>query len=69
MHPVGLHLEGQVGPVVEDEGDAVVSADGSQLAGSFQERPGLELLVTQLDDVDATGDTGRHERGQIGPIP
>ena len=37
-------------------------------AGPGDQRPGVELLVAQLDDVDAARDAGRHELGQVGTV-
>ena len=64
---VGTRFEGQVGPVVEHEGHAVGTAHLGGDAGR-QGRPGLELLVAELDHVDAPRDAGGEEIGQIGPV-
>ncbi len=61
-------LEGEVGPVVQHERDAVGAAGVSGDAGAGQERAGLEVLFSQLDDVDAAGDAGGHEAGEVRPV-
>ncbi len=65
---VGLHLEGQVGSIVEDEGHAVVVTDGADEAGPLHERLGVEVFLTKLDDVHASGDARGHEDFEVGPI-
>jgi hypothetical protein len=45
VHAVGPHLEGQVGPVVEEERDAGLPAHLGGHPGPGQQGPGLEVLV------------------------
>ena len=61
-------LEGEVGPVVQHERDAVGAADVTGDPGAGQEGAGLEVLLPQLDDVDAAGDAAGHEAGEVRPV-
>ena len=61
-------LEREVGPVVQHERDAVGAADVTGEPGAGEERARLEVLLPQLDDVDAAGDAGGHEVGQVRPV-
>jgi len=65
MDTVGAHFECQVGPVVEDEGHAVRAAHLSRHTRPGQQRPRLEILVTQLDDVHTALDARAEEVGQV----
>jgi hypothetical protein len=62
---VGAGLERQVRPVVQYEGDAVGPADAADEVGAGQKVARLEVLLSELDDVDAAGDAGGHEVGQV----
>ena len=68
MDAVGVHFEGQVGSIVEDEGHSVVEADSADEAGPLDERLRLKMLLAQLDDVHSAGDAGRDEMLEVGPI-
>ena len=68
VHPVGPDGQGQVGAIVEHEGDAGARQTSRDDDGPFEQRPGVEVLVPQLDDVDATGDAGGDEVGQVGSV-
>ncbi len=68
VHPVGLHLERQIGAVIEHEGHPEVAADRPNHPSSRQQGPRLEFFLTQLHHVDPALDAGRHERGQVGPV-
>ena len=61
MHAVGLHFEGKVGSVVEDERHPVGAAHLAGEAGPFDDGSRFEILVPQLHHVDATGDAGVNE--------
>ena len=62
------HLERQIGPVVQHERHAVGAAHGRRHGGPGQQRPGVELLVAQLDHVHPAGDAFVEEFGQVGPV-
>ena len=65
---VRLDLEGEVGPVVEEEGDAVLGTDPGGDAAPFDEVAGVEVLVPELHDVHAPRDAGVQERGEVGTV-
>ena len=65
---VGADLEGEIGPVVEDEGHAEVAAHRRRHPGPGEQGPGVEVLVPELDQVDAAGDARGQEVGQVGPV-
>src|SRR5439155_18250706 len=65
---VGLHLEGQVGAVIEDERDVAVATHTSREARPLEQQPGVEVLLAQLDHVDPAGDAPLEERGQVGTV-
>ena len=69
VDPVGPDLERQVGPVVEHEGHAVLAADRGRDAGPSQQRPRVEVLVAELDDVHPARDAARRgsRPGRAGP--
>ena len=54
VNAIGLRLERQVGTVIEDEWHAVLVAHVRRDPGSSQQWASVEILVAQLDDVDAT---------------
>jgi hypothetical protein len=62
---VGGDVEGEVGPIIEDERHAAIRADRLDEAGPRQKRHRLEMLLTQLHDVDPAGDAGLDEPGQV----
>jgi ABC-2 type transport system ATP-binding protein len=66
MDAVGFHLEREVGPVVEDERHAMVVTDAPDAARDLEQRPGFELLVAQLHDVDAARDACLEKALEIG---
>ena len=68
MHAVRPGLGGEIGPVVEDERDAEVVADAPRPAGHVEQRPGFEVLLAQLHEVDAAGDARLEEALEIGAI-
>ncbi len=68
MDSVRAELEGEVGPVVQDEGNVVLAADLEGDAGARQQRSCFERLFPQLDDVDPAADAGGQKAGQIGAI-
>src|SRR5699024_8723471 len=67
VEDIGSGQEGDIGAVVDGEqlpvppGRLPENLDGRDLG------PGLEALVAQLDDVDASGISGIEELGQITP--
>ncbi len=65
---VGPAREGQVGTVVEDEGDPEGPAHGGGPGGPLQQGAGLQALLPQLDEVDPAGDGGAEEVLEIGPV-
>ena len=69
VHAVRPRLEREVGTVVQHEGHAQVAAHGQRHCGPGQQRPGLELLVTELDHVHPAGDAVARGRwpGRAGP--
>ena len=68
MHAVRADLEREVGAVVQDEGDPVGRAHLLGQAGPLEQGPRLELLVPELDDVDAAADGGLEEEREIGAV-
>ena len=68
VDPVGPHLEGQIGSVVQDEGHAVVGADSGGEPGPLDQGAGVEFLVPQLDDVHPAARCRREEAGEVGTV-
>ena len=67
MDAVGAARLDEIRPVVEDEERAVLRARRAERLGGGDERVVVELLVAQLDDVDAAAqcrveDVSRHRR-------
>jgi hypothetical protein len=58
---VGTTCPDEIRPVIEDEERAVLLACHAKRLGRGDERVVLELLVAQLDDVDAAAQCGREE--------
>ena len=65
MDAIGANFEGKVGSIVENEGHACFGTHVSNESSSYQERLGVQLLLSQLDDVHPSGDTGRHKFTEI----
>jgi len=65
VHPVGAARLDEVGAVVEDEERAVLFARGAERPGRGDERLVGELLVAELDDVDATAQRRVEQRTGI----
>ena len=49
-------------------GTPKVGADLAGRGGPSQERPGVELLLPELDEVDAAADAGLDEGGEVGAV-
>jgi hypothetical protein len=65
MNSVGARGQGQVGSVVEDERNPGRSTHLAGQAGPVDDLTGVEVLLAQLDDVDAPGDARGNEVGQV----
>ena len=68
VDPVGPCLGDQVRTVVEHEGHPRGGADGPDESRTRHEVGVTELLVAQLDDVDAALDAATHECLEVRPI-
>ena len=68
MDAVGTDRSGQVGPVVEDEGDPEAGTDPLEQGGPRHD-PGVgQVLLAQLHDVDTPLDAATDEPIEIGPV-
>ena len=67
VHPIGLGEDGEVGAVVDDQGDAELARDRAGLDERFEQGPVGEALVAELDEVDASADGAREEVGEVRP--
>ena len=63
---VGADENGEIRPVVDDEGDAEAPCDLPRLLEDAQELPVGKLLLPQLDEIDAPANSGGQEVAQIG---
>ena len=67
MHPVGARLGGDEWTVVDDQQRPQPLAQSARGVGDRHELIVAEVLVAKLDDVNAPGDSGAQEVGQIAP--
>ncbi|SCD74125.1 hypothetical protein GA0115252_11704 [Streptomyces sp. DfronAA-171] len=65
---VGAGGVGDVGAVVHGEEFAMAAAGVGEDLEQFQFLGGFQALVPQLDDVDAAGEDGVEEGGEVVPV-
>jgi hypothetical protein len=65
MDTIGSNFEGEVGTIVHDEWDAIAMADFTTDCSGSDQRSSIEVLVAQLNDIDASSNARRKEVGEV----
>jgi len=60
--------QGQVGAVIEDERHARVGTESLQGGGPSDQRPVVQRLLPELDDIDAAADARFDESEKVGAV-
>jgi len=64
---IGVHGEGEIHTVVDDEEAACLAASAPELPGERVDVDGWKLLLAELDETAAATEHGVQERGQLAP--